>query len=159
MASAAVAAGHSKYNKVDFSVRSKLYKGLCLGTMHIRSLYDDEKIKLNSKSCCYCRSSENLSLDHLIAKSIGGEDTGDNLVYACRACNSQKNNQDLFVWYESKNEFPPINVVRRYMKLTFRWFETNDLLDCDIEDLTKYTKLYRIDLLPESYPAPDELRY
>ena len=46
--------------------------------------------------CCYCgtdlRTSEpsELTLDHLLPRSLGGDNSNDNLVLACRSCNSAR---------------------------------------------------------------------
>ena len=41
-------------------------------------------------ACTYCGSTESIALDHVMPWSRGGDDTADNLVLACRSCNSQK---------------------------------------------------------------------
>jgi hypothetical protein len=41
-------------------------------------------------ACVYCGSTKYLSLDHLIAVSRGGDGEDENLVTACRSCNSRK---------------------------------------------------------------------
>src|SRR3972149_9832281 len=43
--------------------------------------------------CIYCQSSTNLSYDHLIPRSRGGPDIADNVVLACKPCNSSKGNK------------------------------------------------------------------
>jgi len=52
--------------------------------------------------CTYCGSEENLSVDHVIPLSKGGEDYIENLVIACRKCNSSKGNKELNRWLKSK---------------------------------------------------------
>lgn len=61
-------------------------------------------VKLNRKSilardnftCQYCgRRSENLTIDHIIPKRLGGESKWKNLVSACRKCNSKKADKTL----------------------------------------------------------------
>jgi 5-methylcytosine-specific restriction endonuclease McrA len=41
-------------------------------------------------SCRYCGSLDRLTLDHVLPVSRGGEDTRENLVVACKSCNSRK---------------------------------------------------------------------
>ena len=41
-------------------------------------------------SCQYCGSSDELSFDHLLPRSKGGETNWDNVVTACSACNVKK---------------------------------------------------------------------
>lgn len=40
--------------------------------------------------CQYCGTNRNLTLDHLLPRSRGGEDTWFNIVTACSKCNSRK---------------------------------------------------------------------
>jgi hypothetical protein len=46
--------------------------------------------KRDNYECVYCGSNKNLTLDHVIPQSKGGKDGWDNLVTACRLCNSEK---------------------------------------------------------------------
>jgi|APHig6443717497_1056834.scaffolds.fasta_scaffold190174_1 hypothetical protein len=158
MAHAALKKSHLKYGKVDYMIRSKIYKGLTDVTMNISSLYDDEKDKLSNNICAYCGAVGKLSLDHLIPRKIGGADSGDNLVYACKKCNSSKNDKDLIQWYIQKDEFPPILVLRRYLKLTHFYLKTSNLLEMDFNELKNKVEYFRIDLLPYSFPSPDKLK-
>lgn len=40
--------------------------------------------------CAYCRSPNDITMDHVIPISRGGRHTADNVVPACRPCNSRK---------------------------------------------------------------------
>jgi len=40
--------------------------------------------------CNYCGLTENLSLDHIFPQKYGGKDDAENLIFACRKCNSSK---------------------------------------------------------------------
>lgn len=158
MAHAALKEKHINYEKIDYMIRAKLYKGFCCGTHHIASIYDDEKLKLKDKLCCYCGTTEGLSLDHLIPRYAGGSDSADNIVYACKRCNSSKGKKDLIVWYLEKEQFPPILILRRYLKLAYIYFETNDYLDKPYAEIGNYSPMFRLDLLPNDYPPPSKLR-
>ena len=63
---------------------------------------------IKDKQCDNCGSRELLSVDHLIPTKQGGENSGDNLVWACRSCNSSKGAIDALEWQAEKNQFPPI---------------------------------------------------
>lgn len=158
MAHVALKNGHARYEQSDYMIRAKLYKGLNCQTMHIASIYEDEKYKLSNIKCAYCSATERLSLDHLFPRSLGGTDSGENLVYACSFCNSSKNNKDLLVWCVEKQVFPPILVLRRYLKLAYRAFETNGYLDFPFEEFTSCCSHFRLDLLPYEFPPPKALR-
>lgn len=57
----------------------------------------------DSHTCQYCGSTERLSLDHVVPWSRGGKDTADNLVTACRSCNSKKNARTPDEWLQGSN--------------------------------------------------------
>ncbi len=82
-------------------IRARLFKGLTTGTMNIGALLDDERVKLSSRGCCYCGREEKFTLDHLVPGSKGGSDSTENIVWACRSCNSSKGGRDLLVWFEA----------------------------------------------------------
>ncbi|MDD2474930.1 MAG: hypothetical protein PHI32_03350 [Dysgonamonadaceae bacterium] len=81
----------------------------------------------------------------------------DNLVFACRSCNSSKGKKDLMEWMEYRGQFLPLMIIRRYLKLTFNYCTQNDLLDAKIEELRDMELPFKIDLLPTRYPKPNEL--
>jgi hypothetical protein len=158
MAHSAVDRKQIKYGVVNYSIRAKLFKGLKDGTMNMRSLFDDEKIKLSQGlNCNYCGSTQKLSLDHVFPQKYGGTDTGDNLIYACKICNSSKGKKDLMQWYIDKDEFPPLMIIRRYLKLIYKYCLDNDLLNEEIEKLMNKDLPFNISLVPTKFPKPDTL--
>ena len=46
--------------------------------------------KRDGNKCQYCGTTKDLSLDHVHPRSRGGQDTWENLVTACRTCNTAK---------------------------------------------------------------------
>ena len=61
-----------------------------------------------NNSCCYCglteeesyrKFNEQLHQEHFVPLTSGGGYTHNNIIPACRSCNSSKNNQDFFDWY------------------------------------------------------------
>ncbi len=46
--------------------------------------------KRDGYTCAYCGAKENLTLDHIVPSSRGGEHTWENLVTACSKCNTIK---------------------------------------------------------------------
>jgi len=158
MAHSAVDRKQIKYNVVNYSIRAKLFKGLKNGSMNIRSLFDDEKVKLSQGSICsYCGSIDNLSLDHIFPRKNGGTDTGDNLIYACKTCNSSKGKKDLMQWYNDKNQFPPLMIIRRYLKLTYNYCSANGLLNMNLDKLVDKNLPFDITQIPIKFPTPDNL--
>jgi 5-methylcytosine-specific restriction endonuclease McrA len=49
--------------------------------------------KRDGYSCAYCGETENLTLDHILPSSRGGEDTWENLATCCGSCNVKKGNK------------------------------------------------------------------
>jgi len=60
--------------------------------------------------CAYCgESDENLTQDHVIPLSKGGNHTASNIVPACRFCNSSKGSRLLEEWLVSVDDRSPIS--------------------------------------------------
>ena len=91
--------------------------------------------------------------DHLIPRHRGGAESGDNLVWACRSCNSSKGGRDLLEWHASRNGFPPLAVMRRYLKLAMVEAGARQIMDTKLSDAPPVTFL--LDHMPTSYPTPD----
>ena len=158
MAHTAVASKQSQYEVFNYMIRAKLYKGLKGGTMNMRTIFDDEKIKLQTGQVCnYCGSNGKLALDHIFPKKYGGKDDAENLIFACKTCNSSKGKKDLMEWMNFRVQFLPLMIIRRYLKLTFNYCDNHNLLDKHIEDLKQFELPFKIDFLPTDFPKPNEL--
>jgi hypothetical protein len=107
-------------------------KKLTSGEINMSAILRELKAQMTSCSnCCeYCGSIENLSWDHIIPRSRGGQDTVENHVLACRRCNSSKGSKGLYEWYgiDRKDELPRI-VAGKYLKLLYEIHEKNGTLD------------------------------
>ena len=158
-AHAALGRGARKYARMDHIIRAKLRRRLVDGTMRMRSLYDDERIKLTApQACCYCGSMYRLCADHLIPKMRGGSDASDNLIWACRRCNSSKGGRDLLEWMTAKNCFPPLLLLRRYIKIVARYCEEHGCLDSRLDQLDEEPAMpFDVRMLPTQFPPLDEL--
>lgn len=49
--------------------------------------------KRDKNSCQYCGATTRLTIDHVVPKSKGGEDSWENLVVACSKCNTMKSDK------------------------------------------------------------------
>jgi hypothetical protein len=49
-------------------------------------------------ACCYCGSEDQLSLDHLQPRELGGSHDETNLICACVSCNSSRRDLPLRAW-------------------------------------------------------------
>lgn len=151
-AHAALSEGATTYTLTHHMIRARLFKGLKTGTLQIGTLFDDEVTKLKSdKACCYCGGLERLTLDHLIPRMSGGSDSADNLVWACRTCNSSKGDRDLLHWMAGQSRFPPLLLLRRYTKLLAQFCEKEGLLDVQLVEAQARDLPFRLDLLPVDF--------
>lgn len=159
MAHKAVNDNADSYKQLHYIIRNKLYHGLLKGTMDVRSLYHDEKSKLHADKCCvYCGEITKLSIDHLIPRNRGGLDKGENLVLACRKCNSSKGDTDLLTWYLKREEFPPLAILRNYMKIVIEYCRERDLMAYPLEETPDLNLPFSIGDIPFQFPKPDLLR-
>lgn len=59
-----------------------------------------EKVKQAfDNKCAYCGKMLPLEKEHFIALTNSGEFTSNNIICACKSCNSGKANRDFFEWY------------------------------------------------------------
>ena len=65
-----------------------------------------EEIKLSfSNKCCYCGKEKMLAQEHFIpVASLGSYDI-NNIVPACKSCNSSKGPRDFFLWYPNYEHY------------------------------------------------------
>ena len=90
--------------------------------MNVSSIVKDERLKMVlPQACSYCGCRESLSIDHVLPTSRGGPDSSDNVVWACKSCNSSKGATDLLVWLKPRVGFPPLLLLRRYLKLAIEY--------------------------------------
>ena len=157
MAHAAVTAKAVKYGRLQFMIRSRLYSGLNNQTMQIGPLADDDRLKMIlPQACCYCGSRAFLSVDHLIPTKYGGANTGDNLVWACRSCNSSKCARDVIEWLTERNQFPSILLLRRYLKLAIEICQERNLMDTPVSEAPELP--FSLSAIPKTYPQPNQLQ-
>jgi hypothetical protein len=53
--------------------------------------------------CAYCGSKERITREHFVPFSKGGEYTINNIIPACKSCNSSKRDKSFDVWYKTMN--------------------------------------------------------
>ena len=158
MAHSAVTRKERLYSRLSFIIRSRLFSGVMSGKMQFGSMLDDERVKIEySDVCAYCGSRADISIDHLIPRIANGSNSADNLVRACKHCNSSKGGRDMLEWHSKRNEFPSILILRRYLKLVYNYCDDHSLLDISIEEALTMTLPFNIKLIPVDYPTPDKL--
>lgn len=158
-ADAALKEGVTRYKPIHHIIRAKLFHGLVSGKMSMRSLYDDERLKMIvPQACYYCGSVQRLAVDHLIPRLKGGPDAADNLIWACRSCNSSKQGRDMLQWMNTKGMFPAVLLLRRYLKIVARYCEQAQLMETILHEACAQALPFDLALLPYQYPPLTDMR-
>lgn len=76
--------------------------------------------KFFCNSCAYCGKAKKLEVEHFRSLSKGGTNSKENIVTACRECNSSKNNLDPFVWFPTREFFceDRLDKITSYLGIT-----------------------------------------
>ena len=100
--------------------------------------------------CIYCQSSTNLSYDHLIPRSRGGPDIADNVVLACKSCNSSKGNKGVYEWFKLDRRYEVPRIAEgKYLKLLYLLHEEKGTLSIDREGLKALCEICKVGYLCE----------
>lgn len=124
----------SQTTQLHYMIRARIFYGLRAGKMKISSFFKDEILKIEMKGCCYCGCQDKLSMDHIIPRKKLGSDLSENLLPACKHCNSSKGAKDLLEWMRLCGKFPSIFLIRRYLKLVYFYCEKENLLSVSLEE-------------------------
>lgn len=91
-----------------------------------KSEWKDTKDYFDNR-CAYCGSDEELTQEHFIPLSKGGEYTVNNIIPACRSCNCSKKDRDFFEWYPEQGFYSKAreNKILEYL----------NYIDSDIQQL------------------------
>jgi hypothetical protein len=139
-------AGSAVGDRKNYRFAMYAFKRLRERRLHPSTILRENKALCEGERCCaYCGSARDLEWEHIIPVSRGGPDTIDNMVYACRACNTKKRDRDPFEWYglERRYEIPRL-VLGKYLKLAYQFHESAGTLDS--EDLNRDGKLDIFDI-------------
>lgn len=73
--------------------------------------------------CCYCGSGGEMTKDHIKPLNHGGTLTVDNIIPACRSCNSKKSDNEMMSWYQSTDYYDQYKMakIQEYMKFITRY--------------------------------------
>lgn len=89
----------SGFGKNNYGMIMNKWKKLCSGEIHwSSSVREWLKEKENNENCIYCGEKKDLTIEHILPRSCGGEDIPDNVVMVCKSCNSSKGSKRLYEW-------------------------------------------------------------
>lgn len=84
---------------------------------HVTLLPDDEQqnwatlrkttLERDDNSCVYCGNEANAA-DHIFPRNLGGQDEIQNLVAACKSCNSSKSDKLPYEWFKQQPSFSEV---------------------------------------------------
>ena len=127
------------HGKIDYAFVTERFKKLRDGQITISgTIREWEREQELPHECVFCGSRENLSTDHLIPKNRGGDDSADNLVQACKTCNSSRGDKGVFEWLGLKEKDKLHRLVAgKYLKQLMKVHEQRGTLDIGIDQLQK----------------------
>ena len=81
-----------------------------LWRQNIKDAWDQE--------CAYCKSKENITLDHVLPQCKGGLDIKTNVVACCHSCNQSKGHDHWKLWYVQQDFYNEDNFdkIENWMK-------------------------------------------
>jgi len=60
-------------------------------------------------------------------------------------------------WYSKKGEFPPLYILRNYMKLVMQYCNENNLMEEQVSKIHNLNLPFSIEFIPMEFPNPSEL--
>jgi hypothetical protein len=95
----------SAYKSLQRSFITDRFKKLREGEISISgTMREWEREQDLPKECVFCCSTSDLTTDHLIPRSRGGDDSADNVVLACQPCNTSRGEKGVFEWLGLKEK-------------------------------------------------------
>ena len=165
MADAASDMGKDEYDRICYMIRAKAFKAYTEGRWQISDLYKQqiEKLQQSNHCCAYCgipfNSPKEATIDHIFPRIKGGTNEMENIVFACKTCNSSKGDRDMFGWYiEHFQKFPSIYLTAHYLKKVYLYALANNLLDVELESLNDLDLPFDWHCIPTKYPAPSHFK-
>lgn len=110
------------------------------------------------KQCVYCGSMEDLTTDHLIPRSRGGDESGDNVVLACQSCNGSRGEKGIFEWLGLKDKDKLHRLVAgKYLKQLLTLHEQAGTLEIPKDQITTLCKRCLLPKICERWGKEREL--
>lgn len=135
----------SAYGTVKYFYVHNRYKLLRENKMNMSDTIREWKKEIEMKEpyCAYCGTTNNLSIEHIIPRAKGGSDNSDNLVHACKSCNSSKKDTTIFYWLSITGRKPYSETIDRilagkYLKELYKIHEENNTLNVRRNDMEEY---------------------
>ena len=119
------------FGKSNYGMIMSRYKKLVNGEINWSSSVREWVLEHeNHNTCIYCGAERDLTTEHILPRSRGGEDIPDNVVRVCKTCNSSKGDKRLYEWkgLDSKDSHHRI-AEGKYLKYLYSLHEKRGTLD------------------------------
>jgi hypothetical protein len=128
----------SAYNTLERGFITDRFKKLRDGEITISgTIREWEREQELPKECVYCSSMTDLTTDHLIPHSRGGDDSADNVVLACLPCNTSRGEKGIFEWLGLKEKDRLHRLVAgKYLKQLLILHEQSGTLEVSKDQIT-----------------------
>jgi hypothetical protein len=125
--------------KLNYGFITNRFKDLRDGNMTISgTIKEFEAERRLPDKCVFCGTATDLETDHLIPRSRGGTDSGDNVVLACKRCNASRGNKGIFEWLGLKKKDNLHRLVAgKYLKELLQLHELMGTLDVHKEEIQR----------------------
>ena len=123
----------SGFGKTSYGMIMKKYMQLKTGEIHWSTAVREWRLERGTgDTCIYCGEQSQLTVEHILPRSKGGEDIPENVVMVCKSCNSSKGAKRLYEWrgLEAKDQFHRI-AEGKYLKYLYSLHEKRGTLDVD----------------------------
>jgi hypothetical protein len=132
----------SAYNSLQRGFITDRFKKLRDGEITISgTMRDWEREQELPKQCVFCSAIVDLTTDHLIPRSRGGEDCADNVVLACQPCNTSRGDKGVFEWLglREKDRLHRL-VAGKYLKQLLTLHENSGTLEISKDQIDQLCK-------------------
>ena len=134
---AAIMTGAATGRKNEWALRmsflNKLKSGEIVWSTDVREWLLEME---NPSVCIYCGAADNLTTEHILPRSRGGEDVTDNVVRVCKACNCAKGAKGLYEWKGLKEKNNHHRIAEgKYLKYLYALHEQRGTLNATLNEL------------------------
>ena len=128
----------SAYKSLQRGFITERFKKLRDGEITISgTIREWEKEQELPRQCVYCGSIRDLTTDHLIPRSRGGDESADNVVLACQPCNASRGEKGIFEWLGLKEKDKLHRLVAgKYLKQLLALHEKAGTLEITKDHIT-----------------------
>jgi len=119
------------------------FKQLQQGEIFWNEIREYVKEREKKDECIFCGAKANLTMDHLLPRSLNGPDDEKNVIWVCRECNSSKGSKRVYeLWTIKKGlegakyEVPRI-AEGKYLKFLYETLQRAGMLDLAMNNIER----------------------